>query len=669
MPTPTVRFNIKATDRTKGVFRAVKRSLAGISKSLFSFKTAIGLAAGAAGLGLLITKSLQATDRIGKLSKTYGIATKQLGAFNLAAKLGGTNLETFARAARNVSKNVFDFVVRDTGEAKDAFVALGISAEDLKPIMNDNVALIGRIADEFNKMEDGAIKTALAVKLLGGRAVELLPALAGGSEGFARIALEADRFGIALSTRAVRNVEKANDEFTRLTSVFKGLTDQTVAALSPAFSALFTNIRNFILELADSQGGIEQFAQNIAVKILGVARSAIDGLERLKDATASLRSFLGLATEDEKRLTRVVMGLEAIRDEINETNSALEGRGGGFLSRFFKEDQEALLALQVQNVAAAESLLDELERLQSAADPFEVARTGLDEMIETIRTVKSELPIFGPRPSGAGGPALSGDTTETETEEGKAFEIFKTRLDERIEKLRESFLTEEEMLTLSLETKQELVDEAAEFGRITVEEGRELELQLEARHQKRLASVRIKSEKIVSSSITAMRRNVFSQSVGLLRALAGESKTAAIVVIALEKGLGIAQTIINTQVAMMRALAELGPIAGPPAAAIIAKLGAVSIGLIAATGLAQAGAIGSGGANLGTASNPAAVVGSTGSSVPVPPAGELRGPARTVTIIIQRGAAIDEETLRDEVAPLLEEMSRDGALVIDVQPA
>ena len=56
-----------------------------MSGALFSFKTAIGLAAGVTGLGLLVSRSLAATDRIGKLSQTYGIATKQLAAFNLAA--------------------------------------------------------------------------------------------------------------------------------------------------------------------------------------------------------------------------------------------------------------------------------------------------------------------------------------------------------------------------------------------------------------------------------------------------------------------------------------------------------------------------------------------------------------------------------------------------------
>ncbi|MES0444987.1 MAG: phage tail tape measure protein [Desulfobacterales bacterium] len=117
------------------------------------------------------------------------------------------------------------------------------------------------------------------------------------------------------------------------------------------------------------------------------------------------------------------------------------------------------------------------------------------------------------------------------------------------------------------------------------------------------ADDRIKTEQRVQQSITNMRMNTFQHGANLLRLLAGESKEAAYAVIAIEKGLAIAQVIMNTQVASMRALAELGPIAGSAAAAKIQTMGAISIGLIAATGLVQASQVG-GGASAGTPANP-----------------------------------------------------------------
>lgn len=136
-------------------------------------------------------------------------------------------------------------------------------------------------------------------------------------------------------------------------------------------------------------------------------------------------------------------------------------------------------------------------------------------------------------------------------------------------------------------------------------------ISLEIEHDEKLrklyeksANARIKAERRVSQTINNMRMNVFQQGTNLLRLFAGESETAAIAVIAIEKGLAIAQTIMNTQVASIRALAELGPVFGPPAAAKIQLLGNIAVGIIAATGLLQASQVGGGGAAAGSAANP-----------------------------------------------------------------
>ena len=87
---------------------------------------------------------------------------------------------------------------------------------------------------------------------------------------------------------------------------------------------------------------------------------------------------------------------------------------------------------------------------------------------------------------------------------------------------------------------------------------------------------------------------------------AGKSKAAAIAAIAIQKGLSIAQIIANTAAAQMRALAELGPIAGPPMAAKIGAYGKLQAGLVAATGLAQAMNAGGGASGGGSLSTPSA---------------------------------------------------------------
>jgi hypothetical protein len=103
-------------------------------------------------------------------------------------------------------------------------------------------------------------------------------------------------------------------------------------------------------------------------------------------------------------------------------------------------------------------------------------------------------------------------------------------------------------------------------------------------------------------------------------------------------------------------LAELGPVAGAAAAATIGAWGAVQIGLIAATGLAQAFNVGSGGAELGSPANPVSTQ---------PGAGATAAPVGngTTTVINLNG----ETFSRKQVKELLEkvtENTRDGGRVV-----
>lgn len=74
----------------------------------------------------------------------------------------------------------------------------------------------------------------------------------------------------------------------------------------------------------------------------------------------------------------------------------------------------------------------------------------------------------------------------------------------------------------------------------------------------------------------------------LISTIGQDNAAAAIAALAITKGIAIAETIIWTQAAAARAMAELGPIAGTPMAASIEAMGAMRVGLIAATAVVQA---------------------------------------------------------------------------------
>lgn len=102
----------------------------------------------------------------------------------------------------------------------------------------------------------------------------------------------------------------------------------------------------------------------------------------------------------------------------------------------------------------------------------------------------------------------------------------------------------------------------------------------------------------VESKIQSLQSGTVSQAINLLQVFAGKNKAAAIAAIALSKGVAIAKVIQERGVAVVAAL-KLPPGIREGSIAEIEAVSAVQIGLIAATGLAQAAGVGSGGGSSG----------------------------------------------------------------------
>ena len=167
-----------------------------------------------------------------------------------------------------------------------------------------------------------------------------------------------------------------------------------------------------------------------------------------------------------------------------------------------------------------------------------------------------------------------------------------------------------------------IAEDAFENELINEQRHQEILLGLAADHETKLTALKakeaqkqIKLENDVQSRIVSMRQGVASLSVGLLRTLGQESKSFALASIALEKGLSIALATQNTAVAVTKAYSvdPTGVLASR-----VAILGKIQIGLIAATGLAEASNISggtSGGSSLGGATVPVSEsFGSTGTT-------------------------------------------------------
>jgi len=582
----TARFE-KDFKRANSIVAKFKRKTASamksVVKSIFSLKGAFVGLAGAAGIGLLIKSSLNAIDKIGKMSSLFKISTEDIGAMSLAAQIGGTDLDTMLKAARNVSRQMFDFS-RDVGEAKDAMKLMGITAEDINPLMDDQLKLMAFLAENVNAVTNSVDRLAIAQDLFGGRATVVLNALKDGVSGMEAFRKEAELLGGALSGDAVRGVEAANDSLTRLGFLFTGMRDQIVAALAPAIEIGVTAFKNWIIEIAKSEGGIKQFSMNAAISILNGIKVMVRGFESLLTAIDGVKEKLielgvveGVAGKKSAEDIRVLIGL----------------RGGEILlAQKFGESQEHINEI-IQQRSRLQSTLNSM-----GADEVGIIDktiSGIDKLIAKIKE-KNDIPSAASTGTVDVSPDTAGITGSTED-----------ALSAKVDAISQSLLTEEQRILESYERRALIVSEANARGLLGEQATSNLLTGIWQQHEDQRAAITKRSE----SAILSVKRSASNNAIGLLSALGQKNKVFAAAAILITKVMAIKQILAHTQVAAVLAFSsQLIP--GVPstyaaAAAAYTKtqaMGKLSAGLVAASGAVELAGLGGSDSPAGGAPNP-----------------------------------------------------------------
>ena len=137
----TAKYVIRLEDKTKRAFKAIGRSLKSVTRSILSMKTGFISAAGIAGIGFFVKKSMDATDEMAKMSRAIGVSVEELSALRHAASLGGLASTQLDKAVQKLAINMAD-MSRGVGLAKDVFEKHNISVKDangeLRTVMDVN---------------------------------------------------------------------------------------------------------------------------------------------------------------------------------------------------------------------------------------------------------------------------------------------------------------------------------------------------------------------------------------------------------------------------------------------------------------------------------------------------------------------------------------------------
>lgn len=312
MADPQTQIRITAKDETRAAINSAiggLQSIVGAANRLPIIGSALTAAFSGAALTAGVKSIIDGADQLNKASQKYGVAVEQLSALGYAGKLADVSLEAIGTGLKKLSTNMLD-TAAGTGEAKDAFKALGIDVEATKGVLKGSDQVLGEIADRFAGMEDGAGKTALAVKLFGRAGADLIPLLNQGSKGLADMKEEAEKLGVVVGGDLARASEEFNDNMTRLGTVTEAFGISIAQTVLPS-------LNQFAAQLVAGVKAAGGFWE--ALKLFGT-------INPFKNNQENIRAYTDELAQIERRLAYAIP--EAERKSLEASAAALKKRIG-----------------------------------------------------------------------------------------------------------------------------------------------------------------------------------------------------------------------------------------------------------------------------------------------------------------------------------------------------
>jgi len=243
----------------------ISRSLGGLDgaiKKVGSAFAALGIGLSAAALTSWVKGAIDAADELAKMSQRVGLTVQELAKLNYAGSLADVSMEQLGKGLKQLSKNMVE-AAGGSKEQAAAFRALGVEFRNADGSMRKVPEVFSDIAEKVSLLDDGAVKTAISMKVFGKSGADLIPLLNSGAKGLQEMSAEAERLGLVIDERTAKAAENFNDNLTRLQSSGKGLAFAISEVMLPP-----------LVQLTDELNRVAQ-ADNKWLKIIGYMQTII----------------------------------------------------------------------------------------------------------------------------------------------------------------------------------------------------------------------------------------------------------------------------------------------------------------------------------------------------------------------------------------------------------
>lgn len=240
--------------KVNDAFAKTNSDLQKFGKSMQKVGASFAVVGGAitAALGVAVKSLANAADVADDTAKRTGLTVEAVQELGYVAKMTGSNLATVEVALRTMQKGL-----TDSGTESAAFTSaletLGLSLAELRA-MNPQ-AQFDALSQAIAGVTDPSQRAGLAMTVFGRAGTALLPMLAEGADGIAKLKDEAHKYGYVMSQEVAEAGSNFNDNLDRLKGSLGGLAQQVVAGLLPTLNSL-------VKCAADVVAGIKEWINN-----------------------------------------------------------------------------------------------------------------------------------------------------------------------------------------------------------------------------------------------------------------------------------------------------------------------------------------------------------------------------------------------------------------------
>lgn len=371
-------FNVvvSAEDRATAVLDGIAAKVNSLGGSLDIGAKFASIATGIQAAGQMIVGAFQniaagmaeAADRIDQLGDTaakLGTRADDLRAFAFAAEeAGGISADQAIGALQKLQTEVAKAAVE--GDTGGVWQKLGLDPATLAAM--DPTAAFQEIQQAMGGIGSSAERTAIATKLFGKSASELLPLLLSDAEAFREAMQAANELGLTVSEAQTQGVGAMNDALGRLKAAGEGIMNQLMTELAPLIQVMAESLLQWVPPLIEiAKQWLPSIVDGLAFGA-GLLQQFAEGLFAIVTMDFAAFNEAFNANRPKEWMDAVNKAREAAAEAAAEAEAkAQDARQAAIdkekeLAEETKKRQEAAEAAQQKQLEAGEKVIEQLER-------------------------------------------------------------------------------------------------------------------------------------------------------------------------------------------------------------------------------------------------------------------------------------------------------------------